>query len=63
MGRTLIMLGPKNGGRSSGVSSYTYSATVISLNVATLSATLNGTNDQALHYVPAIFPEYNRTHG
>lgn len=45
----------------SGNASYTSSTTVISLNVVTLSASLDGATNQAVNYVPAIFPAYSRT--
>lgn len=46
-----------------GVTSYTSSATVISLNVVTLSATLDGTTNQSIFYIPAIFTAYGRIYG
>jgi hypothetical protein len=46
-----------------GASSYAYDATDISKNVVTPSATLNGSTDQALAYIPAKFPTYNRIYG
>lgn len=45
------------------VYSYTYSTTDISLNVVTLAATLNGSTDQVVNYIPSIFPAYGRTYG
>lgn len=48
-------------GFPSQVASYTSSKTVISLNVATLSASLDGSTAQAVHYVPYVFPAYGRT--
>jgi hypothetical protein len=42
------------GGEAS-ISSFKYSSTVISLNVVTLSATLNGSANQFIAYAPAIF--------
>jgi len=46
-----------------GVSSYAHDASDISKNVATPSATLDGSTNQALTYVPAIFPKYSRIWG
>ena len=46
-----------------GVSSYTSDAAVISKNVVTPSATLNGSTDIALAYIPATFPAYGRIYG
>lgn len=47
----------------SGVSSSTNDATAISKNTVTLSASLDGSTNQALNYVPATFPTYNRIYG
>lgn len=47
----------------SGVSSYTSDATAISKNIVTLSASLDGSTNQAINYVPATFPTYNRIYG
>ncbi len=50
-------------GIGTGISSSTVSTTVLSRNTVVLSATLDGSTDQALLYVPAIFPTYSRTWG
>lgn len=47
----------------SGTSAKTTDTAVISKNTATLSASLDGSTDQALNYIPSIFPAYGRTNG
>lgn len=47
----------------SGVSSFAHNATVISSNYVTLSASLDGSTDQAIPYIPSEFPEYGRAWG
>lgn len=46
-----------------GISSYAYDKTVISKNVATPSATLDGSTPLALAYIPYQFAAYGRTWG
>ncbi|HWY79366.1 MAG TPA: hypothetical protein VNW29_03345 [Candidatus Sulfotelmatobacter sp.] len=46
-----------------GVTSYTYSTTVIARNTITLSATLDGATNQAVNYIPNTFPTYGRAWG
>lgn len=46
-----------------GVTSYTYDETDISKNTVLLSATLDGAANQAVHYVPSVFAQYQRSWG
>jgi hypothetical protein len=45
------------------VSSFSYDDDEISKNTVTLSTSLDGSANQALNYVPATFPAYNRIYG
>lgn len=45
------------------VGSFVSDATTLSKNVATLNASLDGTTNQAVLYVPSVFPTYSRTWG
>ena len=47
----------------SGVSSFTFDTATISKNVVTLSASLDGSTDQAIPFYPNLFPQYGRAWG
>lgn len=47
----------------SGVSSFAHDTAIISNNYVTLSASLDGSTDQAIPYIPYEFPEYGRAWG